>query len=107
MEEMQVEGKLLTLKAADATTWVRQNREWLAATARRRGKASAKVRRLRLYGADFAPLERSRSPSRSGRTNAAGTRSRANDGPAPAISARASYIAEVCPYSAGRKIATD
>ena len=30
-EEMEVEGKPLTLKAADATTWVRQNGEWLAA----------------------------------------------------------------------------
>ena len=30
-EEMEVEGQPLTLKAADATTWVRQNGEWLAA----------------------------------------------------------------------------
>jgi hypothetical protein len=30
-EEMEVEGKPLTLKAADATTWVRQDNEWLAA----------------------------------------------------------------------------
>ena len=30
-EEMEIEGKPLTLKAADATTWVRQNGEWLAA----------------------------------------------------------------------------
>jgi hypothetical protein len=30
-EEMEVEGKPLTLKAADATTWVRQDGEWLAA----------------------------------------------------------------------------
>jgi hypothetical protein len=30
-EELEVEGQPLTLKAADATTWVRQNGEWLAA----------------------------------------------------------------------------
>jgi hypothetical protein len=30
-EEMEVEGKPVTLKAADATTWVRQGGEWLAA----------------------------------------------------------------------------
>jgi hypothetical protein len=30
-EEMEVEGKPLTLKAADATTWIRQDGEWLAA----------------------------------------------------------------------------
>ena len=30
-ENMDVEGKPLTLKAADATTWVRKNGEWLAA----------------------------------------------------------------------------
>jgi hypothetical protein len=30
-EEMDVEGKPLTLKAADATTWVRKEGEWLAA----------------------------------------------------------------------------
>ena len=30
-EEMEVEGQPLTLKATDATTWVRQNGEWLAA----------------------------------------------------------------------------
>ena len=30
-EEMEVEGKPLTLKAADATTWVRQEGEWMAA----------------------------------------------------------------------------
>jgi len=30
-EEMNVEGKPLTLKAADATTWVRQDGKWLAA----------------------------------------------------------------------------
>lgn len=30
-EEMEVEGKPLTLKAADATTWVRKGSKWLAA----------------------------------------------------------------------------
>jgi hypothetical protein len=30
-EEMEVEGKPLTMKAADATTWVRQDGEWMAA----------------------------------------------------------------------------
>jgi hypothetical protein len=30
-EEMEVEGKPLTLKAADATTWVRKGGKWLAA----------------------------------------------------------------------------
>src|SRR4029453_2003574 len=30
-ENMDVEGKPLTLKAADATTWVRKDGEWLAA----------------------------------------------------------------------------
>ena len=30
-EDMEVEGKPLTLKAADATTWIRQDGEWLAA----------------------------------------------------------------------------
>lgn len=30
-EEMEVEGKPVTLKAADATTWIRQDGEWLAA----------------------------------------------------------------------------
>ena len=30
-EEMEVEGKPVTLKAADATTWIRRNGEWLAA----------------------------------------------------------------------------
>ena len=30
-EEMEVEGKPLTLKAADATTWIRQDGEWVAA----------------------------------------------------------------------------
>ena len=30
-EEMEVEGKPLTLKAADATTWLRLDGEWLAA----------------------------------------------------------------------------
>ena len=30
-EEMEVEGRPLTLKAADATTWIRQDGEWLAA----------------------------------------------------------------------------
>ena len=30
-EDMEVEGKPLTLKAADATTWVRKQGEWLAA----------------------------------------------------------------------------
>ena len=29
--EMTVEGKPMTLEAADATTWVRKNGEWLAA----------------------------------------------------------------------------
>jgi len=28
---MEVEGKPLTMKAADATTWVRQDGEWMAA----------------------------------------------------------------------------
>jgi hypothetical protein len=30
-EEMEVEGEPVTLKAADATTWIRQDGEWLAA----------------------------------------------------------------------------
>lgn len=30
-EDMDVEGKPLTLRAADATTWVRKDGEWLAA----------------------------------------------------------------------------
>jgi len=30
-EDMEVEGKKLTLKAADATTWVKTDGEWLAA----------------------------------------------------------------------------
>lgn len=30
-EDMEVEGMPLTLRAADATTWVRQDGEWLAA----------------------------------------------------------------------------
>jgi hypothetical protein len=30
-EEMEVEGKPVTLKAADATTWVRKGSKWLAA----------------------------------------------------------------------------
>ncbi|WP_395447912.1 nuclear transport factor 2 family protein [Aminobacter sp. UC22_36] len=30
-EDMEVEGKPLTLRAADATTWIRQDGEWLAA----------------------------------------------------------------------------
>jgi hypothetical protein len=30
-EQMDVEGKPLTLKAADTTTWVRKNGKWLAA----------------------------------------------------------------------------
>ncbi|MBT1159434.1 nuclear transport factor 2 family protein [Aminobacter anthyllidis] len=30
-EEMEVEGEPVTLKAADATTWIRRNGEWLAA----------------------------------------------------------------------------
>lgn len=30
-EDMEVEGKPLTLKAADATTWIRHDGEWLAA----------------------------------------------------------------------------
>lgn len=29
-EEMEVQGQPLTLKAADATTWIRKNGEWLA-----------------------------------------------------------------------------
>lgn len=31
IEDMEVEGKHVTLKAADTTTWIRQGGEWLAA----------------------------------------------------------------------------